>query len=474
MISSATKNSPELSRQIDVDELLELRMQKTQKEVRRRRIVLLGNLWERKGLLIRLFLWGGATCAMVAALIPARYASTTRLMPPDPTSGQGVALLASLAGKIGSGSAGLADDLLGLKTSADLFVGVLASRAVQDDVIVKFDLRRVYAERRWVDTRKELASRTDVSIDRKSGILTIRVTDHDPQRARAMAGEYVAQLNNVVTQLNTSSAQKERIFLEGRLVGVKTDLDAAEHDLSQFASKNGAIDIKEQGKAMVQAAATLEGQIVAMQTELQGLRQIYTDNNVRVRSTQARLDELEHQLEKLAAKPDSEVAGKGHDRQLYPSLRKLPLLGVTYADLYRRTQVQETLFEVLTQQYELAKVQEAKEVPSVKILDEPDVPEKKVYPPRLLIVLAGATLGFGCGAAWVIVGGHWNGIDPQDPGKLLVLNMVRSVSPQLEFAGQCRASLFSRMTEFVERFQRTPASPPPKEDHPDCSVENAG
>jgi capsule polysaccharide export protein KpsE/RkpR len=397
-------------------------------------------------------------------------------MPPDPTQGQGVALLASLAGRIGAGSAGLAGDLLGLKTSADLFVGVLASRAVQDDLIIKFDLRRTYGERRWLDARKELASRTDVSIDRKSGILTIRVTDHDPKRARAMASEYVAQLNNVVTQLDTSSAQKERIFLEGRLAGVKTDLDAAERDLSQFASKNGAIDIKEQGKAMVQAAATLEGQVVAAQTELQGLRQIYTDNNVRVRSTQARVDELQRQLEKLAAKPDSEVVDdkEGKDRQLYPSLRKLPLLGVTYADLYRRTQVQETLFEVLTQQYELAKVQEAKEVPSVKVLDEPDVPEKKVYPPRLLIVLVGATLGLSFGTAWVVVREHWNGIDPQDPGKLLVLDMVRSVRPQLEFAVQYRSSLISRITGFLPRFRGTPAPAAAEQDHPTCPVENVG
>ena len=137
---------------------------------------------------------------------------------------------------------------------------------MQNDLVAKFNLRSVYGERHLVDARKELTRRTDVSIDRKSGILTIQVTDHDPKRATAMAQEYVAQLNNVVTQLNTSSAHRERMFLEARLEQVKTDLESAEGDFSKFASKNAAIDIKEQGKAMVEAAAVLEGQLIAAQT----------------------------------------------------------------------------------------------------------------------------------------------------------------------------------------------------------------
>src|SRR6202040_4170880 len=111
-------------------------------------------------------------------------------------------------------------------------------------LITKFDLRKVYGERRWIDARKELTRDTDIGIDRKSGILTIQVTDHDPKRACAMAQEYVSQLNNVVTQLNTSSAHRERMFLEARLEQVKTDLESAEEDFSKFASKNAAIDIK--------------------------------------------------------------------------------------------------------------------------------------------------------------------------------------------------------------------------------------
>ena len=194
-------------------------------------------------------------------------------------------------------------------------------------MIANFDLRRVYGQRRWVDARKELARQTDISIDRKSGILTIQVTDHDPRRATALAREYVAQLNSVVTQLNTSSASRERVFLEERLGQVKLELESAEKDFSQLASNNAALDIKEQGKAMVESAAILEGQLIAAQTELQGLRQIYTDQNIRVRTTQARIDELRRQIMKMGGETGPRVARPSEEDDIYPSIRKLPLLG---------------------------------------------------------------------------------------------------------------------------------------------------
>jgi capsule polysaccharide export protein KpsE/RkpR len=454
MNSTAPKTSPEVLRDLDIDLLLSRRLQKDQLEIRGRRIARIGSLWERRKLLGKFIFWGAAAALLTAFLIPSRFASTTRLMPPDPPQGQGIAMLATLAGKVGGNLSALGGDLLGLKTSADLFATVLLSRTVQDDLISKFDLRSVYGERRWVDARRELTRRTDISIDRKSGVLIIQVTDHDPKRASAMAQEYVAQLNNVVTQLNTSSAHRERVFLEERLEQVKRELESAEKDFSQFASKNAAIDIKEQGKAMVEAAALLEGQLVAAHTELQGLRQIYTDSNIRVRTMQARLNELQRQILKLGGKPESggDNAETSQDSGLYPSIRKLPLLGVTYADLYRRTKVEETVFEVLTQQYELAKVQEAKEVPSVKVLDPPEVPEKKVFPPRLLFGLAGALLAFAIGMGWVLLHDDWKKIDPQDPGKLLVLEMVRTVKPQLAYSGQQRISLFARAKKIFDRF----------------------
>ena len=377
-------------------------------------------LWQNRRFLARVAGAGLLLSVIVALLIPNRYKSVARLMPPDGQPGSGLAMAAAALSGQGSGLAGMAGDLLGLKSTSELFVGILGSRTVADKLIQKFNLQKLYGVRRMEDARRVLAACTDASVDRKSQIITITVTDNNPQRAAVMAQAYVEDLNRLVAEVSTSAARRERIFLEERLQAVNQDLETAEKEFSQFASKNTAIDIKEQGRAMVDAAATLQGEFIAARSELEGLKQIYTENNVRVRAAQARSAELESQLERIGGKGESaslEEAVKNDP--LYPSIRKLPLLGVTYADLYRKTKVQETVLETLTQEYELAKVQEAKEIPTVKVLDAPDVPDKKSYPPRTLIVLLGTALAITLGVTWVIGSALWEATDPADPRKLL-------------------------------------------------------
>ena len=312
----------------------------------------------------------------------------------------------------------LAGDMLGLKTSGSLFVGILRSQTIEDRIIEQFNLKSVYGARLMLNARRRLESNTEITEDRKSGIIGIRVTDHDPQRAAAIAQAYVTELDRLVAELNTSAAHRERVFLEGRLQSVKQDLDVSAKEFSQFASKNTAIDIKEQGKAMVEAAAILQGQLIATQSELEGLRQIYADTNVRVHAARARIDELQKKLQEMGG-GDLSGTPAVEGQTLYPSIRKLPLLGVTYAELYRNNRIQETVFELLTQQCELAKVQEAKETPSVKVLDVAKVPEKKSFPPRLLIMFLGTFFAIMIGSVWLLARSGWRSIDSSHPGKQL-------------------------------------------------------
>jgi capsule polysaccharide export protein KpsE/RkpR len=390
-------------------------------------------LWEQRRFLFRRTAIALVASAIIVLLIPVRYTSTTRLMPPD-QAGQGITSMLAAVGKA-SGDMGGVSGLLGLKTTGDLFVGVLESRSVGDDVVNKFDLRKVYGVRRYQDARLRLASRTDVTSDRKSGIITITVTDENADRAAAMAREYVEALNRVVITLNTSSAHKERAFLEERLGQVQAGLEQAEKDFSQFASKNTTIDVKEQGRAMIGAAAELEGQLIAAETELEGLRQIYTPNNVRVRSVQARVDEYRRQMQRLGGKSADDGKGEAsqtgntgeQDSDPYPSIRQLPLLGVEWSDLYRRTKVQEVVLETLTKQYELAKVEEARETPSVKVLDTADVPERKSYPPRTILVLLATGFVFVLTCVWVLGHARWQEIDSADPTKILSQQIFQSL-----------------------------------------------
>ncbi len=395
-------------------------------------VVYLRLLWEHRRLLSRVAIYGFIASTLLAFLIPVRFKSTARLMPPDSNQSGGIAAAAAaLAGGAG-GLAGIGADVLGLKSNSDIFVGILSSRTVQDKLIQEFELKKSYWDRRMEDARKDLADHTDISVDRKSQIITVTVTDHDPKRAAAMGRAYVEELNRLVAELSTSSARRERIFLEGRLQAVSLDLEAAEKEFSQFSSKNTAIDIKEQGKAMVEAAAVLQGQYIAAESEYEGLKQIYTDNNVRVRSVKARINELKHQLEKLGGKGESatSISDQPGD-SLYPSIRKLPLLGVKFADLYRRTKIQEAVLETLTKEYELAKVQEVKEIPTVKVLDNPIIPEKKSFPPRLPIMLLGTAFSIALATTWVFGTTAWDATDSKDPRKVLAQEVVSTVKARL-------------------------------------------
>jgi uncharacterized protein involved in exopolysaccharide biosynthesis len=395
-------------------------------------------MWAHRRLLYRVGLYALLASAAIAFLIPTRFETTTRLMPPDnQSSGLMMAAAAMTSSSGGGGLAGIANDVLGLKSSSDVFVGVLGSATVADKLIEQFDLKKVYHSSHMEDLRKNLAAHTGVSVDRKSQIISITVTDHSPERAAAMAQAYVEELNKLTADLSTSSARRERIFLEGRLEKVNKDLEEAERDFSQFASKNAAIDVKEQGKAMVEAAANLQGQLIAARSQYQALREIYTDNNARTRSVKARIDELQRQLEKIGGKNESAndlssdtSSGTSNDA-LYPSIRKLPLLGVTYADLYRRARIQEAVLEALTKEYELAKVEEAKEIPTIKVLDPAPVPDKKSFPPRTLIIFIGTVLSVSIAMLWIWGSDKWNGTDAGDERKMFARQIFADMRADL-------------------------------------------
>ncbi|MGA2844492.1 MAG: GNVR domain-containing protein [Candidatus Acidiferrales bacterium] len=394
-----------------------------ERAVRDRNIARVRLFWNRRELLGRVAAVGLLASLLTAFVIPVRYNSTTRLMPPENQSSSSLMMMAALSGK-GGGLGNIAGDLLGLKSTGALFTAILLTRTVQDRLVTQFDLEKVYGSRIRADARLRLQENTQIAEDLKSGIITIAVTDHNAKRAAELARAYVTELNTVVVELNTSSAHRERVFLEGRLVEVRRDLEIAEQNFSEFASKNTAINIEAQGKAMIEAAGTLEGQLIAAQTELESLKQVYAAGNVRVRATQARVDEIQRRLQDLRGHSETSTQSAG---PAFPSIRELPLLGVTYADLYRQTKVQEAVFETLTQQNELAKVQEAKETPSVKVIDPAEVAERRSYPPRLLITILGTCLSVAGAMSWIFLASNWREIDTQDPRKILAREVFQTV-----------------------------------------------
>ncbi len=258
-----------------------------------------GLLWVSRRLLARVTALTIAISAAIAFTLPKQYESTTRIMPPEQTTGS-AAMLAALVGR-GSGPSGiasLASGLLGGRSNGALFLDLLRSGTVAGHLIDRFRLQQVYHKRYVEDTAKKLASKTTISEDAKSGVITITVEDRERGRARDLAEAYVDELNALVARVDTSSAHRERVFIEQRLQAVNRELQQAQVEMSEFSTRNTAIDIKEQTRAMVDAGARLQGQLVASESELDSLEQIYGDQNVRVRAAQARVGTLRRELER--------------------------------------------------------------------------------------------------------------------------------------------------------------------------------
>jgi uncharacterized protein involved in exopolysaccharide biosynthesis len=392
-------------------------------------------LWRRRRLLARVTGIALVLGLIIAFTMPKQYESGTRIMPPD-QQGSSALMLAALASRsTGLGGLGsLAGGLLGGHTTTALFVDLLRSGTVASHLIDRFHLQQVYHKRYMTDTAKALARRTTVTDDKKSGVITITVWDTDPVRARDLAQAYLDELNKLVNQTSTSTAHQERIFIERRLQSVEADLEHAQLALSEFSSRNSTINITDQTKAMVDAAARVQAEVLVEQSGLDALRQMYGDGNIRVRETEARIATLQRELAKMSGTSAPLAPGvasgsksaESDENQLYPPLRQLPRLAVPYADLYRRVKVQETVYELLTQQYEMSRIEEAKDVPVVSVIDPPGIPEKKSFPPRLLVALCFTAFWFTAVAALLLMADRWAKVDPRDPRKVLVEEVFSS------------------------------------------------
>ncbi len=410
-------------------------------------------LWDRRRMLARITAISLLISLGISFAIPKRYQSSTSIMPPD-QQGSSAMLLAALTAHLGGlGTLGsLAGGLPGGHSNSELFIFLLRSSSVSNDLIDRFNLQHVYRNRYRIDTAKHLARVTKITEDKKSGAITIEVTDTDRERSRDLAQAYLDELNQLVTRTNTSAAHRERVFIEQHLHSVQADLEDAEIKLSQFSSNNTAIDIKEQTRATVDAGAQVEAELMVEQSGLESLRQIYGDGNMRVRESEARIASLQSQLARMTGSSAS-PSGQGlHDAalksgesdsksELYPPLRQLPRLGVPYADLSRRVRVQEAVFELLTQQYETARIEEAKDVPAVNVIDPPGLPEKKSFPPRLLLTLLLTFLSFAFASSLVLARYYWSAMAPHDPRKNFfdeVLLVFRRRFSALAFRGGAR------------------------------------
>jgi capsule polysaccharide export protein KpsE/RkpR len=373
---------------------------------------------------------------IMVLLLPKEFESSARIMPPE-SGGNSAAMLAALVGRgssagSASGLAGLAGSLLGAKNNGAMFVALLHSGTISGHLIDRFNLQGVYHKRYRETTAKRLAHLTKITEDTKSGVITIVVTDEKRERARDLAQAYLDELNSLVARVNTSSAHREREFIEQRLNTVQIELQRAQLELSDYSSKNTTIDIKEQTRATVEAGAKLEGQLIASVSELDSLRQIYGDQNIRVRAAQARNSILSRELQRangLGGQPSEDIASDANHP--YPALRQLPQLAVQWANLYRNVRIHETVFDLLSEEYETARIEEVKSIPTVSVIDFPGLPERKSGPHRVLIVLIATIISCIVTALFLLARRSWAAMDQLDARRVLATRIGTTLKSQL-------------------------------------------
>jgi uncharacterized protein involved in exopolysaccharide biosynthesis len=383
-------------------------------------------LWRRRLWLTMISGFGFLLSICIALSIPNEYKSTAQLMPPDHQTLSGLSMLDPFS-EASAAAAAMGGSLLETATPGGTLEGVLRSRTSEDDIVNRFNLLSVYHCKYSSEARSNLAGNTIFTEDKQSGIITISVTDVDKYRALKLTEAYIEELDKLLSLVNTSSAHRERLFLGERLKSLKSDLDSTSAQLSQFSSRNATMNPQSQGQALIEAAARLQAELITAQSELNGLRARYSDDNMSVREVRARVDELQGQLRKMRG-----AGEKGNDatlnaNQFSPSMSELPILGVTYTNIYRQLTMQEALYETLSKQYELAKVEEAKEIPIVKVLDEPALAETKSSPHRTLIVLLLTLFAAFAGTVWIIARRLWEIVGDANPIKTFGLSILHAL-----------------------------------------------
>lgn len=321
-------------------------------------------------------------CAFVASIIvslssPKIYASKTSILPPQEGS-------SSIISQLPGGLGGLAGGLLGTKSTADLWVGILKSQTVMDAIGNRFDLLKVFEAKTLEDARNALNGMVKIAKS-KEEIISITVEDKDPRRAAAIANAFVEELDRVNRDIMMTSGKRMRTFVEKRLMEAKVELTKTEEAVKDFQERSKAVKLDDQSKAIIEAIGTVKGQLMAKEVELQTFLSYATPNNPQAEILKTQTEELKERLRELEEgkrRPDDPSP-----KDIFIPTAKIPDLALQFARLLRDAKVQETLYGLLTQQYEMARIQEAKDSPTVQVLDVAKVPEKKAKPNRTQIVL---------------------------------------------------------------------------------------
>jgi tyrosine-protein kinase Etk/Wzc len=297
-----------------------------------------------------------------------------------------------------------------------LYVSILKGRTIADAIIARFNLKEAYGETLDADARRALDRRVFVSAGR-DGIITVEVEDREPMRAADIANAFVEELERLTFGMAMTEAGQRRLFFEKQLKLVRDDLTSAEFGLRKFLEESGLAIPEGQAQLTVSAAAHVQAEIAAKEVQVSTMRSFASENNPDLIRAEQELKTLRQQLARLGKN-----SGKS-DGDVLVALRKLPRDYQVYLQRVRDVKYQETLFELLAKQYEVAKIEEAKNATVIQVIDKAIPSDKRSWPKRTLIVILSAIAAFMISVVYVILREaleRWQR-DPVDSEKLLAL-----------------------------------------------------
>jgi len=333
--------------------------------------------------------------AIISLFLPQWYRATTTILPPQ-TESLNLGIASSLLGA--ASGLGSSYSLPLMATPSDVFAAILKSRTVTEAVAEKENLMTAYRMKSKDAAIKELSSRMAVNVT-SEGLITLSYEDRERNRTADVANCFVQELDRVNRETSSSKAKNARIFIEERLAQTQKDLSSAEENLQKFQETNKTLVLDDQMKSAIQKAADLKAEMVSSEIELNVLGKTMSPSHPQIQSLRSRVNEMKRQLDLLEWGNQKEKPEEKTILDVF--FNQVPSLSLQLARLIREVKIQETVFELLTQQYEQYKIEENKDTPTVQVLDKAVPPERRARPKRAFLVAISGILSLFASIAFV-------------------------------------------------------------------------
>jgi len=348
----------------------------------------------------RFIFWFTASVAIltvvIVLLLPNQFTASTLILPPGQNSSMNSALLGQLGGS--SALANMAGASFGIKSPGEIYISLLRSRTVEDAIIQRFGLMTRYHVKRPSEARAAFESHSKVVLGAKDGLITVSVTDKDAKMAADIANGYIDEFRKLSAGLAITEASQRRSFFQQQLLESQENLASAEEAMKTTEQSTGVVQIDSQTRSLIEAAATLRAQVVAKEVQLQGMRSYATDDNPEIVEAKQQLAELQAQLNKLSGN-----ASQDSSSDFVLSKGKIPEAGLEYIRKLRDVKFYETISELIARQFEMAKLDEAREGSIIQVVDPAVTPDNHSFPRRAITVLAAVFLGFVAACGWSLI-----------------------------------------------------------------------